>query len=478
MCSGTKNRRTRRRSLASIGLRLTLWSAGVTFVAAALLCAALYAGLRYSLLHEVDAFLEGEVREFMVTVRLHPRDDRGLERDIRTELGSRLYHDLAFRLYDAGGRLLVSSEPNDPLAGAWQPPAGWMTSPPRVRFETVRVAALPYPYRVCSLRVTTAGGRACTAQAGYRLDHMVASLGMFRRICLAALGLALLLSLAGGRIIARRSLRPIQTLTETAQRIDGKRLSARVPLTGSGDELDLLAETINRMLDRIEHHVRQVRQFTADASHELRTPLAALRGAAEVALSRRRSADDLRQVVADSIEEYDRLARIAEDLLLLARADAGQDILRTERVRLDAAIADVVDLYRPLAEETGIELAFAERAEAWIEGDGGRLRQLVGNLIDNAIKYSPPGGQVSVTLHRTADGAELRIADRGPGIPSDLLPHVFDRFYRVDGARSRHRGGAGLGLAICHTIATAHGGRIRMESPPGNGVTVVVSLPA
>ncbi len=474
MSSDTKKHSSRRRS---IGLRLTLWSAGVTFVAAAVLCLVLYAGLHYSLQHEVDAFLEGEVREFLGTVNRHPGNDPGLERSIRTELGTRLHHDLAFRLYDAAGRLMVSSEPDDAVAQAWRPPADWENDPTAFRFETIRVPNEAAPFRLCSLRVKTADGRSCIAQAGYRLDRMIASLAMFRRVCLAGLGLALVLSLAGGRIMARRSLRPVQTLTETARRIDGQRLSQRVPLAGTGDELDLLAETINRMLDRIQDHVRQVRQFTADASHELRTPLAALRGAAEVALSHERSVAELRTVLVESVEEYDRLARIAEDLLLLARADAGQDILRRERVRLDQAVADVVDLYRPLAEEAGVELTFEQGPHIWIAGDRGRLRQLAGNLIDNAIKYSPPGRPVEVRL-RTANGtAWLDITDHGPGIAPEQLRHVFDRFYRADDARCRDRGGAGLGLAICRTIARAHGGDISLQNAPDHGAVVTVSLP-
>ena len=475
MCSGAKNRRSPFRSISA---QLTLWGAGVTFVACALSCVVLYAGLHYSLQYEADSFLEGEVHEFMVTTNLHPDDDSGLEQAVRAELGSRSHHDLAFRLYTDTGRLLITSELNDPLAEAWRPPADWFQRPPHFRFETIHAPGQPFPYRTCSLRVTTADGRECTAQVSYLLDRVVTSLSMFRRVCAAALGLALVLSIASGRVVARRSLRPIQTLTETAQQIDGKHIAERVPLSGIGDELDLLSETINSMLDRIEHHVRQVRQFTADAAHELRTPLAALRGAAEVTLSCDRSADDLRQVVADSIEEYDRLARIAENLLLLARADAGQNILRRERVRFDAAVADVVDLYRPLAEEAGVDLTFSQRAEVWVEGDGGRLRQLVGNLIDNAIKYSSAGGDVVCSVHKTNGVAELKIIDDGPGIPPEQLPHVFDRFYRVDSARSRERGGAGLGLAICRTIANAHGGGITLENAPSKGATVIVSLPA
>ncbi|MFH1419231.1 MAG: ATP-binding protein [Planctomycetota bacterium] len=413
----------------------------------------------------------------MVTVNSHPGDHSGLEHAIRRELGSRTRHDLAFRLFGEGGDVIVTSEPDDPLAGLWVPPPNWRDERPPPHYATVKPAGQPFPYRVGSLRVKTADGQPCTAQASYLLDRMTTSLALFRRVCAIGLALAAILAVAAGRFLSSRSLRPVQTLTETAGRIGAETLGERVPLAGTDDEVDRLAETINRMLDRIERHVDQVQQFTADASHELRSPLAALRGNAEVALTRNRPAEDLRRVLENSIEHYDRLSRIAEDLLLLARADAGHQILRKEGVWLGRAVRSVADLYEPLACDRGIELVLGDCQEIQIEGDGVRLRQLVGNLLDNAIKNTNTRGRITVSLTPMNGNARLEISDTGRGIPADHLARVFDRFYRVDRARSAQHGGAGLGLSICRMIAECHGGSIDISSSPGEGTSVVVTIP-
>jgi heavy metal sensor kinase len=313
---------------------------------------------------------------------------------------------------------------------------------------------------------------------GYLLDQMTQSLAALRRSCGIALALAAVLALVAGRIMARRSLQPVDTMTDTAKRIGANRLGDRLPRSGTGDELDRLAETLNDMLARIETHVKRLQQFTADVSHELRSPLAALKGSSEVALSGARSAAELRRVIEDNVEHYNRLTRIAEDLLLLARADAGENILRTDRIRLDEAIDDVVDLYAPLAADRRIELLFNDRQEISIRADGERLRQVLGNLIDNAIKYTQGPGRVTVCLATTDGHARIVVSDTGVGIPPEDMPHVFDRFYRADRARaSQGAGSAGLGLSICRSIVEAHGGRIRVESTPGRGTTVIVLLP-
>jgi len=469
--------RSRRRVLRSIGSRLTILGAAVTFTTCALLCAGLYLGISFSLHREVDRFLEGEVHEFMRTVNRYTDDDAGLERAIREELGSRTQRDLAFRFFDGAGELIVTSEADDRVAPIWDPPKDWANATPHFDFRTLWPHGAPYPYRTCSLLVTTVDGQAGTAQAGYSLKEVYESLTMFRKICALGLCFAVCLSLISGHLIARRSLSPIRTLTTTAERINAMQLAERVPTTGGDDELDQLAKTINRMLERIERHVIQMQQFTADASHELRSPLAALRGSAEVALTRSRSAEELREVIEDSLEHYDRLARITEDLLLLARADAGHQVVRREPVQFDLAVGDAIDLYKPLAQERGVTLTFADRVDVSCRGDAARLRQLVGNLIDNAIKYSDKGSRITVSLGCAHGMANLTITDTGQGIPAEHLPRIFNRFYRVDQARSAKHRGAGLGLSICRMIAEAHGGKISVSSDSGEGTSVMVAIP-
>ncbi len=437
----------------------------------------LYAGLYASLRNEIDTFLEGEVREFMVTVNAHPNDDAEIERDVRAELGSRLQRDLAFRLFDDRGQLLVTSESDDPITKQWKAPNNWYQNQPHTLFQTARLADERVAYRTCSLLVTTNDGRICTAQASYTLDQMDESLADFRDVCALGLVLAAILSVGSGRWLAKRSLYPVKTVTETASRIGASSLSERIPLKGTDDELDRLAGTLNTMLERIEQHVIRVQQFTADASHELRSPLAALRGSAEVALTNPRSVEELRQVLEESIEHYDRLAHIADDLLLLARADDGHEIAHRELVQLDVAVAKVVDLYAPLAQERGINLFLKDRVEISLHGDGARLRQLIGNLLDNAVKFSEAESQIQVSLAMTDGVARITVADTGVGIEAENLPCVFDRFYREDQARSTKRSGAGLGLPICHAIVDAHGGNISINSTPGDGTIVTVELP-
>ena len=464
----------------TIGARLTLWGAAITLLICVLVCVLLYVGLSVSLTREVDDFLEGEVSEFRSILTEEGTQDElpEVEREIRRELGSRLRRDLTFRLLDGSGRLLLTSDPQDSLPNPWiLPPVGEPESSSALQ-ATVSNEHLHSDFRVCSHWIRLPGDRVYVAQAAYVLSGVEKSLRTFRRVCLGALLAAAILALAGGYLLARRSLRPVGEIAQTARRIGARHLSQRIARSGSGDELDLLAGTLNEMLDRLEEHLRQVQQFTADASHELRTPLAALRGSTEVILSQARSADELRSVLEENMEHYTRLTRIADDLLLLARADVGRLPLARERIRLNQAVADVVDLYTPLAQERGIELKMLDGPEVWLDADGARLRQLLGNLLDNAVKYAGQGSRVSVELTRQAGSATIVVADDGPGIAPGDLPHVFERFYRAD--HSRREGvaaGAGLGLPICRTIARLHGGDVSMQSAPGTGTRATIELP-
>jgi heavy metal sensor kinase len=462
----------------TIRTRLTLWSASVTSAVCVLLCGVLYISFAHSLQHEIDGFLAGEVHQMAALLAHYAQDPAAVQANFALELGARPRGVLVFRLKSADGRVLVSS---DTFAENWQtplPPLDQGIPADPTHFATANIAELDYPVRVCTQTFTGADGSHYVAEAAYALDRMYASLATFRTVALVALVVAVAGAVGGGVIIAGRSLRPVELITKKANEIGAQRLGERLPLRGTGDELDRLAETLNRMLERVEDHVRRVRQFTADASHELRSPLAVLRGNAEVVLARQRTADELRTTIEQSLEHYDRLTRIADDLLLLAKGDAGELRVAREPLRLADAIRDVVDLYGPLAEERGIALRAELNGDVLIRGDQTYLRQLLSNLIDNAVKYVGNDRHVTVTMGGSGDITQITVADDGPGIPPEHLPHVFDRFYRADQARSgRGPRGCGLGLPICRMIVEAHGGTIRIESQPGHGTVVVVSLP-
>lgn len=463
----------------SLGARLTLYSAAVTLLISAVLCALLYALLSHSLVREIDAFLEGEITEFHTLMLEHNGEPAEIEHQLRIDLGSRDSRDLEFRLLTVDGKVLVTSDEEDLLAKLWKPPP-IAPSTPRATFETVELSG-GGAIRVCYRYDFDRNDRPVILQATYDLSRTRRSERLFLRASVAALALAVVLALIGGRLLAKRGLAPIDDMIDAARRIGTLDLTTRVPGSGAGDELDRLARTLNGMLDRVEAQVLRIQQFTADASHELRTPLAALRGSAEVALSVERTAAELRATLADNIEEYDRLSRLAENLLFLARSDAGQhNLLQPMRFRLDTAVADMVDLFEPLAEDRGVALEQLDGKPSWVNGDESRLRQVISNLIDNALKYTPAGGKVVVSVLPPDDTGtvQLSVCDTGVGIDRAHLPHIFDRFYRVDAARTRDAGGAGLGLSICRSIAQAHGGTIEAQSEPGRGTTMIVRLPA
>ena len=317
--------------------------------------------------------------------------------------------------------------------------------------------------------------------------------------------LGLILAGGGGWLLARRVLRPVDQMTQAARRIGAERLAERLEGAETDDELGRLARTLNEMLARLEAGFAQIRRFSADASHELRTPLTILKGEIEVALRSARAPAEYERVLASALEEVERMARLVDDLLMLSRADAGA--LRWEKgpVELDRLVEDVAKQGEVLGRVRAIQVSIASLEPLIVHGDEPRLRQLLLNLVDNAVKYTPQGGRVTLSLYHARGGpdgqavpqlaaspdpptssapppaaagwAEIAVVDTGVGIPPEALPRIFERFYRVDDARSREAGGTGLGLCIARTIAEAHEGRIGVESVTGVGSTFTVRLP-
>jgi heavy metal sensor kinase len=287
----------------------------------------------------------------------------------------------------------------------------------------------------------------------------------------------LLLSVLGGLLLVSRALRPIEKIARTAQEINASDLSRRIEVKGS-DELGRLAATLNGMFDRLQEAFDRQTRFTADASHELRTPLSVIAGSVELGLKRPRSPEEHRELLEDVREATARMRSIVEGLLTLARADAGAVQLRRERVSVTSLADEMARLHRPLAEEKGVKIAVESEGDVEAMGDPERLKELIGNLLSNAIRYNKPGGTVAVKLSRAVDRAQMVVDDTGIGIPAEDLPRIFERFYRVDKARSREAGGNGLGLAIVKWIVEAHRGSISVTSEAGRGSRFVVTLPA
>ena len=299
-----------------------------------------------------------------------------------------------------------------------------------------------------------------------------------RRDLFAGVLLVLLLACAGGYFLARMSLTPIASMNSQTQRISAENLSARLDVNNSRDELGRLATTINDLLARLENSFQEQQRFIADASHELRTPLAVLRGETEVALGKTRTVAEYEQSLSLIQDEAERLSRIVEDLFILARQPINtRAALNKERVSLNDAVRDCARAAQVLAGQKGVSLKLEKDLPALtLNGDQELIRRMILNLLDNAVKYTPAGGNISLALARQNGNAEIVVRDTGIGIPESAQPLVFDRFYRVDKARARAMGGAGLGLSIAQWIAEVHGGEISVASTPGQGSTFTVVL--
>jgi heavy metal sensor kinase len=290
-------------------------------------------------------------------------------------------------------------------------------------------------------------------------------------------GAALVLTAAGGWWLAGKTLRPVARMTSQAQRIGIDRLDDRVPVPRASDELSELAHTLNGMLDRLQRGVEEKHRLVADTSHELRTPLAVMRSELDVALMEPDLTAEARAVLVSSREEVERMSRTVENLLTLAGVDEGRLELLHRPVELSDLAERVARSLQPVAESKGVSIEVAGGARP-VAGDRDRLQQVLANLVQNAVTHSDRGSSVKVRVWENGGDAGATVSDEGPGIPASAQPHVFERFYRVDGAGSRDNGGSGLGLAICREIVLAHGGRIELESHEGRGSAFSFSIPA
>jgi two-component system OmpR family sensor kinase len=314
-------------------------------------------------------------------------------------------------------------------------------------------------------------------QAGASLEGLQAALERAASILLILTPLVFVFSLLGGWLLLGRALRRVDDLTQTALDIQSTNLERRIEHDGTQDEFGRLAHAFDQMIARLDRSFQQVRRFSSDASHELRTPLTAIRGEAEVALLGELQPDESRRALRNILDSAERMSSIVESLLLLSRADSGQSLIKREPVALAEAVMEAYEQSEPVAARHGVSLVVGEIDDVVVEGDALWLNQVITNLLTNGAKYTPEGGSVTVSLRGEENEAVLRVRDTGIGIPQEHLPHIFDRFYRVDSGRARAAGGVGLGLSITRWAVEEHGGTISVSSEADQGSEFVVRLP-
>lgn len=453
----------------SIRWRLTLWYGIV--LSAILVCfsVAVYGLMRHHLLTLTDAALSEELEDLSGDVK-RCNDPALLARELGLRYTS---HDgYVFQVSARGGAVLFRSDGLGP-EGLPAPGPRWSSQSPE--YATRTLARLGHAR--LAWKVLRGPGGLLNVQAAVSLAPNDRALRELLTALLFAGPLVVAGTLGGGYWLARKALAPVDRMAAAAQEITLTRLDRRINAQNSGDELGRLADTFNDMIARLQRSFEEVRRFTADAAHELRTPLASMRTEAEVALRSARCPDRDQRVLEDLLEEIDRLTRLVTQLLFLCREDAGLSTVPHVPMRLDEIVRDVATHMQVMARDKGVALELAAIPACVVRGDSDRMRQLWFNVLDNAIKYTPAGGLIEVS-GACADGrTRIVVADSGIGIPAEHLPRVFDRFYRVDPARSRELEGTGLGLSICRSIAEAHHGRLEIESTPGRGTKVTLALP-
>jgi heavy metal sensor kinase len=448
-----------------IRTRLTTWY--FVFVAGALIgfAALALAVMRQSIYATVDEQLEDRSHALQVLIARSGGEDLADAVREHNELQS---SSQLLQVSDGGGKFLYRS----PVMERLGVPAAEAN---QRQFANVEYGDVPL--RILSSTVSV-GGQRFIVQVAEPMDDYLEALERFRTAMFIGIPVLLLLAAGGGYWMSTRALRPVDQITQAAQMINPHDLSQRVTVPQTGDELQRLAETVNQMLQRIESAVARITQFTADASHELRTPVALIRTRAEVTLAKPRNVDQYRDALKELLAESERTTALIENLMTLARADTGSETLNFNRTDIGEIAREVSTQAQTLSEAKQLHWSVAiPDAAIWVRGDADALRRLLLILVDNAVKYTPPAGSISLALQSNGSHAEIRVRDNGIGISADDLPHIFDRFYRADKARSRELGGTGLGLSIGRWIANAHGGDIQVETSTPNGTTFVVRLP-
>jgi heavy metal sensor kinase len=457
-------------------VRLTLWYGSALAAVLVIFSVLLYAITARNLRNAVDQSLE----ETAATA-VRSLEERGFlplidEEELLSQFPELARIDKFFQIFSPSGTITIRS-PNIkqhevPLSRA----ALETTFSGKTIFESAKYPNEP-PLRLISVPIIYRGNLLYIVQVGTSMESTEDTLRRFLVLLTVAIPIALAVSLAGGWFLAGRALRPVDAITLAAQRIAAGDLSQRLTVSTAPDEIGRLAGTFNDMIGRLDVSFRQIRQFTSDASHELRTPLTVMKGETELVLRRPRPVEDYQSVLESNLEEIDRMTHIVDELLFLSRADMGEVKMESLPVALEALVEDIHRQATLLGQDRNIDVVLGTVMPAVVQGDELRLRELLLNLVENAVKYSHPGGKVEVALLNDGQHARLSVTDQGIGIAPADHKRIFDRFFRTDDARAHTKKGTGLGLAICAWIAEAHKGRVEVNSDIGQGSTFTVILP-
>jgi len=467
--------------MRTLRFRLMLWNALAVVLTGIGILLCVREGVRFSLLRELDQVLKEDLQEISLGFQEKSRVNWDILREeLDRKARGHKFHGWFVRFYNEAGKPTWSSA----------------STPALSNLDSVGgEAASRQGFRILRKELANGGKLANSVIVGSSQDSINLYMTRIDELVVAVMLGVLFAAPLGGYLLAGRATQPLAQMIATTEKLHPSQMNERLKIRGTGDELDALAKTVNHLLDRIGDYLRQKHDFLANAAHELRTPLAAIRSTVEVALGGDRSVHEYQELLGEVIDECSSLELLVNQLLQLAESDADRLKLYSDRVALDQLLDSCVEMFRGVAEFNGLRLRASPFPPVAVAGNRNSLRQVVNNLLDNAIKftsqhYDPDhsqstgdiqtAGEILVELERDDLRSEvrIRISDNGPGMAGEHLPHIFERFYRVDKARSREgAGGSGLGLSICRAIVDAHSGTMEVASMPGKGTTFTIVLP-
>jgi heavy metal sensor kinase len=461
----------------SISFRLVAWYAGLLAVIFLLLCALMYFDLRHFLENDLRQSQARRSRQIANTLLAHVQQTA--EAFVARQTADWYdpdVNDRFIRITRADGTLVyLSSAPKDGSFDPAEVPIFPLSS--KTEFSHVQKLSGGNTLLIAGLNFKSSGNPDYVVEFGSLLDPVESMLNhLFLQMALG-LPLAIIIIAVGGYLLLRRALTPVEQITRAAERITQHNLSERLPVASTGDELERLSVSLNRMITRLDDAFQNSKRFVADASHDLRTPLTILRGELESFAEDGRLDSELRDRAGSMLEEVVHLGKIVEQLFTLSRLDAGEAQTEWTRFDLTELVQTTAEQMNLLAEDKGISISCNAGQPLPVEGNRVRLKQVVVNLLDNAIKYTPAEGAIQLRVLAVNGHAVLEVEDNGIGIPSGALPHIFERFYRVDPARSAESESAGLGLSIVKSICTAHGAEVEVASTPKKGSCFRVKVP-
>lgn len=455
----------------TLAFRLTLLYTGLFVASTIIAFACIYMLTSSALIKQVDEDLIADVEEFSALYL--EQDIKALVEEFTQEVMSDGEENIFFRLFDHEGQTLFTTN-----LDAWGELENGTsivrryTTEGKPLFSTIIVPDTGHKARTI---VAPLSGR-LLVQLGESLQESEDYLAVFVEIFTRTMLFVIVIAALCGWLMARRALSGVEAVTRTALRISKGEFTQRVPIMKRGYEVERLASAFNYMIDRIESLLNGIREVTDNIAHDLRSPITSMRGTAETTLMNGSNIDDFKAMAGNTVEECDRLLSMVNAMLDISEAEAGTSRMEIEEIDLSQVARQACDIFQPIADEKALELNLKAPPACKIRGDLKKIQRLVGNLIDNALKYTPSGGAVSIEVSELEKERIITVADTGIGISENDLPYIFHRFYRCDHSRSQQ--GSGLGLSLAQAIVTAHAGEMQVFSTPGAGSRFIVTLPA